>query len=86
METRRFTFIKKLFGGLCLFAMGGVCGYFFTGFTMDNSAASTDVVMICHKETGKSPKTMLIPTTALESHIAHGDNIGSCIESEWNAH
>jgi hypothetical protein len=79
MEMGRFTFLKKLTGGLAIFAAGGFSGYFFTGFTMDNSAASSDVVMICHKEDGRS-KTMLIPATALDAHMAHGDNIGSCIE------
>jgi hypothetical protein len=48
---------------------------------MDNSAASSDVVMICHREDGRS-KTMVIPTSALEAHLAHGDHVGSCIEND----
>ena len=41
-----------------------------------------DKVIICHKPGTPAEKTMLIPETALEGHLQHGDYLGSCEEGE----
>lgn len=42
--------------------------------------SSVNVVTICHapKGTGSTPKTLVIPEPALESHLGHGDKVGPC--------
>ena len=44
----------------------------------------TDKVIICHKPPGNpsNSKTMTVPKSALQAHLAHGDSQGACGSSD----
>lgn len=79
MDIKFSTFFKSLMGGLCVFGMGCVAGYFFNYTSIDeNSAANAQMVTICHKGAGNVTQTMVVPMGSLRAHLEHGDQVGAC--------
>jgi len=65
--------MKKTLGLVTLILLTGV--NFIT--TTSSVAGSSDKVVICHKG-----KTLLVPDTALQAHLDHGDTRGACVVTE----
>ncbi len=43
-----------------------------------NAASTAGEVVICHKPGTKAERTMSVNGNALDSHLAHGDNVAAC--------
>lgn len=81
MEAKKSTFFKQMIWGLCLFTIGGTCGYFVKDNLDTNSGANMALVTICHKN-GSKWITMSVPESTVSGHMGHGDSMGSCITAD----
>lgn len=54
--------------------------------TKDSKEAKEDKVTICHKPPGNTAntQTLILPLSAVQAHLDHGDAIGFCEESKGN--
>ena len=47
-------------------------------FFMPATGVSQEMVTICHKPGTPAEKTLILPVSALQGHLGHGDTIGPC--------
>ena len=56
-----------------------VCGFLASVGLQTVRAGSEDKVLVCHVSQGHPPNEILVAPSAVAAHLAHGDNVGSCV-------